>query len=154
MNATPLPADRWAMDELVPHSGAMVLLDRVVSATADSLVASAVIDHCSPFYRAGDDIEAWWAVEYLAQGVAALAGLRERMAGRDVPWGFLTSCRRFTTSGPAIPLGTSVEITVREMIAMDAGMAAFECRMEGSGFSAESLISVYGMDREAEVGSD
>ena len=137
------------MHELVPHADPMVLLDTVVSATQESLVATAVIDRHSPFYSGGHDIAAWWAVEYLAQGVAALAGLRERMVGRDVPRGFLTSCRRFVVSRPQIELGTEVTIEVREMVAVGGSLAAFECTMTSEGFNAESLISVYGTDGES-----
>ena len=143
MVAQAFPVDRWAVEELVPHAAPMVLLDEIKAATVGSLRAIASIDAASPFYSGADSIAAWWAIEYMAQGVAAYAGLRDKLAGRAVPVGFLTSCRRFTSSSAVIATGSQAEISINEVVSMPDGLAVFDCQMQADDFSAAAIISVY-----------
>jgi predicted hotdog family 3-hydroxylacyl-ACP dehydratase len=137
------PVDRWAIEELVPHAAPMVLLDEIKGATVGSLRALATIDAASPFYSGADSISAWWAIEYMAQGVATYAGLRDRLAGRAIPIGFLTSCRRFTSSSAVIRTGSQAEISINEVVSMTDSLAVFDCQMQADDFSAAAVISVY-----------
>jgi predicted hotdog family 3-hydroxylacyl-ACP dehydratase len=143
MNKPELAFDKWPVDELVPHGEPMVLLDSIVSATADTLVGVASINSSSPFYAGGSTIGAWWAIEYMAQAIAALSGLRDRLAGRDVPIGFLTSCRRFECSGAAIKVGARAQVSVAESVAMVGSLAVFNCEFRADDFSAAAVVSVY-----------
>lgn len=137
------PIDKWSVEDLVPHAAPMVLLDKLTSASVGLLRATAAINKSSPFYMGTDGVAAWWAIEYMAQAVAAYAGLRDRAAGREVPIGFLTSCRRFTCNQPVIRLGTNAEIRVDEIMAMEESLAVFECSMQADEFSASAILSVY-----------
>ena len=68
---------------LLPHSGTMVLLDRVVAADADSLCAEVAIRPDSLFCNA-DGVGAWVGIEYMAQAIAAHAGYLARLRGDAV----------------------------------------------------------------------
>jgi predicted hotdog family 3-hydroxylacyl-ACP dehydratase len=136
----------WPVSELIRHAAPMILIEGITAATADSLSATATIDANTPFYAGETELPAWWSVEYLAQGVATLAGIKARCAGRHPPNGFLTGCRRFTCSRPSIPLGTTVEIFVQELVSLDDSLGAYDCRMESEFFNAASRITVYAIN--------
>ena len=79
---------------LVPHAGAMLLLDRVVSADADNLLAEVRIRSDSLFCN-GDGVGVWVGIEYMAQAIAAWAGYIARSRGEPVKLGFLLGTRRY-----------------------------------------------------------
>jgi predicted hotdog family 3-hydroxylacyl-ACP dehydratase len=144
-NDTNAPIDcKWPVDELVLHAAPMLLLDRIVEATADTLEAEASIDKESPLCEGETELPAWWGIEYMAQSIAALAGLRERVAGNDVPVGFLTGCRKFNCNKSGIPLGTVFRIHIIELVSLDKSLGAFDCRIDSEEFCAEARITVYG----------
>jgi predicted hotdog family 3-hydroxylacyl-ACP dehydratase len=133
----------WPVSELVRHAAPMALIEHVSDATTNSLSALATIDTHSPFYAGEKELPAWWSVEYLAQGVATLAGLKARAEGREPPGGFLTGCRNFSCSSPGIPLGTTVKIIVQELISLNGSLGAYDCRLESEVFTATSRITVF-----------
>ena len=62
--------------EVVPHSGAMSLLDRVLAVDSDTLVAEVAIHPGSMFYsQAMQGVGSWVGIEYMAQAIAAHAGV-------------------------------------------------------------------------------
>jgi predicted hotdog family 3-hydroxylacyl-ACP dehydratase len=134
----------WEIAELVPHKPPMVLIDRILEAASDCIVVESDIDADCPFVGKGERLHAWWAVEYLAQGVAVLAGLRERAVGKPVPEGYITSCRRFDSSAATLPLGGTARITATELIQVDMSMGVFACELTVGDFQATATISVYG----------
>lgn len=71
MNAPHLPATRKAIARLIPHQGAMCLLDRVESCTAEAIAcASATHRDATNPLRRGDGLAAICAVEYALQAMA------------------------------------------------------------------------------------
>jgi predicted hotdog family 3-hydroxylacyl-ACP dehydratase len=133
----------WPVAELVPHAAPMVLLDKITAATNVTLSAEVTIDESSPFFAGEIEIPAWWSIEYLAQGVAALAGLRRHQKGSNIPVGFLTGCRGFRASRSGIPLGTRAVVMVEEVFCLDDSVAIFDCRLESEHFEAEGRLTVY-----------
>ena len=73
---------------LVPHSGAMSLLGRLLDADDESLRAEVRITPETMFCTDGE-VGAWVGVEYMAQAVAAHAGWCARLRGDPVRVGFL-----------------------------------------------------------------
>jgi predicted hotdog family 3-hydroxylacyl-ACP dehydratase len=135
----------WSASELVLHEPPMQLLDEIAHATETSLEAVVTIDASSPLYAGGDELPAWWSVEYMAQAVATLAGLHARRAGQDLPVGILAGCKRFKANRSGIPLGTTVRVIVNELVSLDGSLAAYTCRMESDVFNAESRITAFGL---------
>jgi predicted hotdog family 3-hydroxylacyl-ACP dehydratase len=66
---------------LVPHSGSMLLLDRVVASDAERLQAEVAI---TPHTLFADEngVGSWIGIEYMAQAVAAYAGLHAYRTGQ------------------------------------------------------------------------
>lgn len=117
--------------ELVPHSGAMVLLDRVLSADAENLCAEVTIHAGSVFYDASSaGVGSWVGIEYMAQAIAAHAGYKDVLLGEPVKVGFLLGARRYQVAAPLFALGTLLHVHVHQAILGENGLAAFECRIE------------------------
>jgi predicted hotdog family 3-hydroxylacyl-ACP dehydratase len=115
--------------ELVPHAGAMVLLDRVVSARNDTLCAEVAIGPQTVFCD-GSGVGAWIGIEYMAQTVAAFAGYEARQRGEPVRVGFLLGSRRYECACPAFAIGSRLHVHVQRTLQGENGLGAFECRIE------------------------
>ncbi len=116
---------------LVPHSGAMSLLGRLLAAEGDTLAAEVTISPDSMFC-AGGAVGAWVGVEYMAQAVAAHAGWCARLRGEPVRVGFLLGARRYACSVASFPVGSVLHIHVRRALQGENGLGAFDCRIEDS----------------------
>lgn len=111
---------------LLPHSGAMVLLDRVLSADEENLCAEVGIRAGSLFCGA-DGVGGWVGIEYMAQAIAAHAGYMARMRGEAVKIGFLLGSRRYTCARPAFAIGSVLQIAVHKLLQAENGLASFDC---------------------------
>jgi predicted hotdog family 3-hydroxylacyl-ACP dehydratase len=124
---------------LVPHSGAMSLLGRLLAADAETLCAEVTIGPDTLFCD-GREVGAWVGLEYMAQAVAAHAGYCARLRGEPVKVGFLLGSRRYQCSVPAFAMGMVLKVVVRRALQGDNGLGAFECRIE-DGASGVPLAS-------------
>ena len=131
--------------ELVPHSGAMVLLDRVFSADAENLCAEVTIHAGSVFYDAPSaGVGSWVGIEYMAQAIAAHAGYLARLAGAPVKIGFLLGARRYEAQLPLFVDGSVLQVHVQQALQGENGLGAFECRIEMAGaVLAQATITVF-----------
>ncbi|MDX8121285.1 hotdog family protein [Janthinobacterium sp. GMG2] len=131
--------------ELVPHSGAMVLLDRVLSADAENLCAEVAIHAGSVFYDAPlAGVGSWVGIEYMAQAIAAHAGYLARLAGAPVKIGFLLGARRYEAQLPLFVDGSVLQVHVQQALQGENGLGAFECRIEMAGaVLAQATITVF-----------
>ena len=111
---------------LVPHSGHMVLLDRVITADTESLSAEVNIRSDSMFYE-GEGVGAWVGIEYMAQAIAAYAGYVAQMNGDSVKVGFLLGTRRYECMRPYFSLGDQLRIEVKHLFQAENGLGSFEC---------------------------
>lgn len=113
---------------LVPHSGAMSLLGRLLTADSETLCAEVVITAESMF--CGDDgVGAWVGVEYMAQAVASHAGYAAHLRGEAPRVGFLLGTRRYVSALPVFAPGSVLHIHVQRALQGENGLGAFECRI-------------------------
>jgi predicted hotdog family 3-hydroxylacyl-ACP dehydratase len=130
---------RWCLEEnemtlpdirsLIPHTGPMVLLDRVVAADEENLCAEVRIRADSLFFD-GSGVGAWVGLEYMAQAIAAYAGFTARLRGEPVKLGFLLGARRYECSRPMFALGSVLHVHVRRVLQSESGLGSFECRID------------------------
>jgi predicted hotdog family 3-hydroxylacyl-ACP dehydratase len=113
---------------LVPHSGQMVLLERVVSADDDNLCAEVRI-HAGSVLATEQGVGAWAGIEYMAQAIAAHAGWLARQRGDAVKVGFLLGSRKYETSVPYFALGSVLLVHVHRVLQAENGLGAFDCRI-------------------------
>lgn len=125
------------VSELAPHAAPMLLLDRALRATDETLTAEVVIRASSMFYADGG-VGSWVGVEYMAQAVAAHAGHLARRAGSTVKAGFLLGSRKYTTSAPRFELGAVLHVHVKQVLRGENGLGAFECSIVPAGDTVAS----------------
>ncbi len=138
---------------LVPHSGTMMLLDRVVSADENSLSAEVMIRSDSLFYSKDDNgVGTWVGVEYMAQTIAAYAGYNALKYKQAVKIGFLVGTRRYECSKAFFANGDCLHITARNIFQADNGLGSFECSIyhvinpeknEGQNQIASAVINAF-----------
>ncbi|AOY01450.1 hotdog family protein [Jeongeupia sp. USM3] len=134
------------INDYLPHSGRMVLLDRVVSAAPDTLTAATTIRADSPFCD-GLEVGGWVGVEYMAQTIAALAGFEARARGDAVSVGFLVGTRRYDSEVPAFRVGQTLTVTARREFQADNGVAVMDCTIAIDGKTvARAQLSAYQPD--------
>lgn len=121
--------DGLDISHYVPHAGTMSLLDRVVASGDKWLEAETTICHDSTFCD-GQTVGGWVGMEYLAQSIAAYAGMRARKQGTAVKIGFLVSTRKYECSLPSFAVGDHLLIRVEHEYEADNGLSVFNCRMQ------------------------
>lgn len=128
---------------LIPHRAPMVLIDGVLDAGDDFLVAEVAIVPGIPFFEEGAGVPAWVGLEYMGQAIAALAGLRAERAGAATGSGLLVGCRRYESVVARFAPGRRLEVEVRESGGSARPFCAFDGVIRDDGVLARSSISVY-----------
>lgn len=130
--------------ELVPHAGAMCLLDRVLSAEGERLSAEVVVPADSLFSQ-DDGVGAWVGIEYMAQAVAAWAGWQARQQGLPPRIGLLLGTRRYRCGVARFAAGQRLQIDIERGYQADNGLGQFDCRIQAGGEElASATLTVFG----------
>ena len=116
-----------AVAEILPHSGAMVLLERVTSHAGDATVCAAEIGDYALLRSPSGDVPAWMGLEYMAQCIAAHSGLLGLDGGGPPRVGFLVGSRRMTFHARRFRRGQRLTVQARRVWAGAQGMVAFDC---------------------------
>ena len=87
---------------LLPHSGHMVLIDRVTEHRADFVSVQAHIGSKHILLQNGV-LPATMGMEIMAQAIGAFAGIQALSAGEEVKLGFLLGTRKLNLFADAIP---------------------------------------------------
>jgi predicted hotdog family 3-hydroxylacyl-ACP dehydratase len=128
---------------LVPHSGPMVLLDRVIAIDEESVRAEVRIRKDSLFYRDGG-VGAWIGLEYIVQAIAAYAGYHAAARGEAVKIGFLLGTRGYECVRPMFALGSVVQVRAKRVFQNEDGLASFDCSLDDeSGRLGGASVTVY-----------
>ena len=136
----------YAFESVVPHTGPMVLLDRIDYWNDQELQASVTVRADAPF---ADErgIPAWVGMELMAQTIGAFGGCRSRLKGQPVKIGFLVGSRRYSCSHSYFPVSAQLQVQVKEIVHADNGLCVFECHLRGLGdyadISASANINVF-----------
>jgi predicted hotdog family 3-hydroxylacyl-ACP dehydratase len=129
--------------DVLPHRPPMLLMDRIVSWDGSSLEGEVDIREDSPFGEAGLGVPRWVALEYMAQAVGALDGVRLRQAGRPVPPGYLLGTRRLDGTDGHFRPGATLRISVREVLQHANGLGVFACRLDDGERSLICQLTVF-----------
>ncbi len=126
---------------LIPHSGRMILLDRIIDYDEYTLSAELVVRNDSLL---GNDktVPAWAGIEYMAQAVAAYAGIKSKQAEKPVRLGFLLGTRRYTSNVASFDVGTALTIQVKNII-QDDKLSVFDCKIHGTDIEISANLNVY-----------
>lgn len=132
----------YAVAEVVPHAGRMILIDEIVDYSSSSLTASVTIRESSLFLTPDNAVPSWVGIEYMAQAIAAWAGIQARLKGEPVKTGYLLGSRNYQASHPVFPLGDRLTVVVNKQY-HEGELAVFDCRIAGSGISVVATLNVF-----------
>lgn len=132
-----------AIADFMPHSGAMCWLDAVIEHTPESIRTLAIVAQTHPCCEDGE-IAPWHAIEFMAQSIAAWAGLRASALGKPPPLGFLLGTRRLELSFAAFRVGEQLEISAHKEFSAENGLSAFQCEIyRGGACITRAMLSVF-----------
>lgn len=113
---------------LLPHSGRMVLIDRI-NRYGDDFV-EAVTQIRSDHILLVDGMLPYTAfIELMAQAVGAYAGIQARKNAQPVRLGFLLGTRKLEIFTQSVPVGTHLLATAHMSIQDVGGMGVFDCEL-------------------------
>ena len=96
---------------LIPHSGTMRLLSRVVEHSRERTICAIDPADSELFRDADGRIPAWVSLEYMAQGIAAHGALLDGL--ENARPGFLVGAKRVTLHRDSFGMDESLEVSVR-----------------------------------------
>ena len=127
--------------DLIPHSGQMILLDAIDDYGENWLQTTVSISNHSTFYKDGG-VSSVYALEYMAQTIAALAGLKNIENGEAVKIGFITGCRKFKVETDKFIVGQKLLVRAEEYF-NDGNILSFDCWVTEGKLLASARINVY-----------
>jgi predicted hotdog family 3-hydroxylacyl-ACP dehydratase len=130
-----------AVTDFIPHSGDMVLLDRIVDFDEQGLTAELAV-RGDELFSPGPSVPAWVGIEYMAQTVAAYVGVKAKQVNDPIRLGFLLGTRFYNSNVAAFEVGATLTIRVEKII-QDDGLGVFECRILGEGVDITANLNVY-----------
>lgn len=136
---------QFPVSEVVPHSGLMSLLTRITDYGDDWLQAEVDITDDSLFLQE-QGVPSYVGIEYMAQAVAAYAGIQEKFDDKEPKIGFLLGTRRYSVNTEWFPLGSTLTIHVtREMVA-ENGLHVFLTELKTAQIKASASLNVFQPD--------
>jgi len=127
--------------ELLPQGSEAIVIDALVEHSALRSVAVAHIDERSMYWEDAG-VPAWAGVEYMAQTIAAHAGVEARARGEPPAIGFLLGTRAYSTSVEKFPNGSKLTVTVEPEL-VDGGYTAFRCTISIDEVVATAVVTTY-----------
>jgi predicted hotdog family 3-hydroxylacyl-ACP dehydratase len=128
--------------ELIPHTGAMVLLDTLNAWEKGSASCSATIREHAPFVVDGA-MQSAVTIELMAQAVAACLGYEALTGGEGVRVGMIIACKRFEAYDDTLRVNDVVAIDVRCMQGNEA-LSHFDCKVtRGGALFSEAVLTLY-----------
>ncbi|GAB2497023.1 hotdog family protein [Pseudoxanthomonas sangjuensis] len=133
----------YDIEQVVPHRGAMRLVDRLLDWDEDRAVVGLTVPVDGPFHEAGG-VPAWVGIEYMAQAIAAWAGCQARARGEAPKIGFLLGSRRYVTDIGHFAAGSVLRVEAERELFGDNGLGMFACRiLDGERVLASANVSVF-----------
>jgi len=136
-----MTASSYRPADLLPHAPPMVLLDRLLDWSDDSVSAALTIGPETPFLDPGRGVPAHVGLEWMAQTCGLFAGLGAKAKNEPVRLGFLLGTRRYKALRPVFTEGETLTVCAR-LVLREGGMAVFACGIldaEGSEVATAQL---------------
>ncbi len=113
------------VEEVVPHKAPMSFLRHVIKHDEELTVCDVRIDAATMFLDKGR-VASWVGLEYMAQAVAAHAGMEARQEGKPAEIGFWLGTRRadFFTNG--FRIGQTLHVSARRVWG-EGELFSFDC---------------------------
>lgn len=113
---------------LIPHSGDMVMLDKITEFGEDYLIAEMTVKPDCLLLKDGK-LATYMGAEILAQGVAAWAGCKCVKVGQPIGLGYWIGSRKLTLHRQDISVGSLLQIQIKRSIEDATGFGVFDCTL-------------------------
>ncbi len=136
------------VENLLPHSGDMVLIDKILEYGDGYGVAHVKVRSNSKFYEQDlNGIHSSIGLEWMAQTIAAIAGITALQNNRPVQIGFLLGSRKYEPTTSVFKLDQEYTIRIKQLFYEANGLGAFECSIyQENELIAESKLNVFAPD--------
>ncbi|MGL5046798.1 MAG: hotdog family protein [Shewanella sp.] len=116
--------------DFIPHRAPMILLDKIIGYRHDNLETEVTITAKSPYF---DDkhraVPNYVGIEYMAQSIAALAGVEAKLRNDKIRVGFLLGTRKLSLYAKQYELGRTYRTQVSRLYQEESGLAVFDCQI-------------------------
>jgi predicted hotdog family 3-hydroxylacyl-ACP dehydratase len=131
------------IDRLLPHEAPMILIDRLIECDDEHAVGEVELREDSLFVYDGK-VRASVGIEYMAQTVAAYAGMSAILSGNPISIGYLIAVRQMEISLDHFCVGDLLRIEANHVWG-DLKMGSFRVSIkEGLRICLSGTITVYG----------
>ncbi len=137
-----MTTNQYLVAEVVPQSGGMILIDEIIEYNDNSLLASVTITDSSLFVDPTCGVPGWVGIEYMAQTVAAWAGIQAKTRNESIKPGFLLGTRKYIANKSYFAIGSQLLITVQQTY-RDDELGVFDCKIENNQLIAKATLNVY-----------
>lgn len=133
---------QYTLEQVLPITGAIIMLD-AISAWGDDWL-EATVDHQQPslFSNIDGSVPSWVGLEYMAQAIGALAGIRNQRAGLGKRIGFLLGTRKYQCHASRFEAGVPVTVRVEELFCDANNLGVFNCTICTDHTLAEASIKM------------
>ncbi|GGQ03630.1 hotdog family protein [Shewanella litoralis] len=122
------------ISEFVPHRAPMILIDNLLEHQPDSLLTAIHINEASAYFDSAiNGVPNYVGIEYMAQSIAALAGVEAKLMGDKVRVGFLLGSRKLQMHIGHFILGQTYHTRVSRLYQEPSGLAVFDCQISHQG---------------------
>ncbi len=138
------------VEPLLPHSGAMVFLDKIIDWDEKGLTAETMIKADNLLLRHGQ-FDTFSSIEIMAQAVGAWAGCMHTSRGEPIGLGFLLGTRCLNLFSQTIAIGTQLIVETKLSIQDQSGFSVFDCCIKDKSngeILASAALSVYSPKKE------
>ncbi|MDX1281067.1 thioester dehydrase [Shewanella colwelliana] len=119
-----------AVDDVVPHRAPMILIDRLLQHQPDSLTTEVTIGKQSAYYNSHTaSVPNYVGIEYMAQSIAALAGIEAIARDEPIQVGFLLGTRKLAMNIADYKLDQCYQVSVTRLYQEESGLAVFDCQI-------------------------
>ena len=137
--------------EILPQTGRMALLDRILAHDPEHTVCAVDVDQSRLFQGPDGCVPVWVGIEYMAQCIAAHGGLLARGRNEDPKPGLFLGSRRLTFRSRGFEPGSRLEVSARHRAGEPGrpGLLVFRCALRDPQQAqplAEGQLNVYGLE--------
>jgi len=131
------------LDEILPQTGKMRLLDEVLAFEGETIRLALVVRSDGLFNdpALGGDVPAYVGVEYMAQAVAAHMGATRLRNKESKRAGFLVGTRLYESNVDSFQPGLRLTASATCLLLSIEGLGVYDCVLEGAGVSARAKVN-------------
>lgn len=131
--------------DLLPHRAPMILIDNLLAYQTDTLLTEVNITAQSAYFdETAQSVPNYVAIEYMAQSIAALAGIEAKARQEPIKIGFLLGTRKLKLHIHAFKQGEQYQTRVSRLYQEDSGLAVFDCQiLYNNEIVAEANVNVF-----------